>query len=247
VNIHGTWALVTGGSKGIGRETVQALASRGARVLFTYRTGAAEAEALAHAHVAGQVEGFACDVRDPGAIDALVREIRGRGIVLDILVNNAGGPIRGSFTEATAALWQEAFDLHVRAPALFAKGFVGDMKERRAGVIVNIGSVAGMRGIPGATVYSTVKAAVIGMTRSMARDLGDFGVRALCVSPGIIRTDFHKAMTPEAKAFNEEKRIPLHREGTAAEVAKLIVALVENDYCTGDNYVIDGGLSMRIV
>jgi NAD(P)-dependent dehydrogenase (short-subunit alcohol dehydrogenase family) len=227
---------------------VKALAARGARVLFTYRTGKREAEDLVGALGArAGAECFPCDVRDPSAIEGLVEEIRGRGIRLDILVNNAGGPIRGTFEDATVELWEEAFALHVRAPALFAKGFARDMKEKRRGVIVNIGSVAGMRGVPGVTVYSTVKGAVIAMTRTMARDLAEFGVRAVCVSPGIIRTDFHKAMTAEAKAFNEQTRIPLHREGSPAEVAHLIVSLIENDFVTGDNFVIDGGMSMRIV
>jgi NAD(P)-dependent dehydrogenase (short-subunit alcohol dehydrogenase family) len=186
-------------------------------------------------------------VRDAAAVESVTGAILGRGIAPAILVNNAGGPVRGSFEDATNQVWQDAFHLHVRAPALFSKAFAPGMKERKAGVIVNIASVAGMRGVPAITVYSAVKGAVISMTRSMARDLAEFGVRVVAVSPGIIRTDFHKAMTPEAKAFNEQKRIPLHREGVPAEVAKLIVSLVENDYCTGDNYVVDGGLTMRIV
>lgn len=246
MTVEGAWAVVTGGSRGIGHETVKALAARGARVVFTYRTGRAEAEDLARS-LGNSAECLPCDVRDPAGLDSFVRAVLGRGIRPSILVNNAGGPVRGSFEEATADVWQEAFAVHVRAPALLSKAFAPGMREIRGGVIVNIGSVAGMRGIPGATMYSTVKGAVIAMTRSMARDLADSGVRVVCVSPGIIRTDFHKAMTPEAKAFNEQKRIPLHREGTPAEVAQLIVSLVENDYCTGDNYVIDGGLTMRIV
>jgi len=247
MDIEGTWALVTGGSRGIGSETVRLLAARGARVLFTYRTGKQEAEELVRSLGAGKAECLACDVRDLAALDGLVHTVHARKIAIDILVNNAGGPIRGNFEEASAELWQEAFALHVRAPALLAKAFAPRMKEKRAGVIVNIGSVAGTRGVPGITLYGTMKGAVIAMTRHMARDLAEYGVRAVCVSPGIIRTDFHKAMTAETKAFNEQKRIPLHREGTPLEVAKLIVALVENDYCTGDNYMVDGGLTMRIV
>jgi NAD(P)-dependent dehydrogenase (short-subunit alcohol dehydrogenase family) len=246
MTINGAWAIVTGGSRGIGAETVKALATRGARVIFTFRTGRQEAQALVSS-LGDAAEAVECDVRDASALQAFAEGVLDRGIEPSILVNNAGTPIRGSFTEAGPELWQEAFDLHVRAPALLSRAFAPGMKSRRRGVIVNIGSVAGMRGVPGITVYSAMKGAVIAMTRSMARDLADSGVRAVCVSPGIIRTAFHASMTPEAKAFNEEKRIPLHREGTPAEVAALIVSLVENDYCTGDNYVIDGGLTMRIV
>jgi 3-oxoacyl-[acyl-carrier protein] reductase len=244
MTIRGACALVTGGSRGIGRATVEQLSACGARVLFTYRTGKREADELV---AALGVEAFPCDVRDPHAVEQLVSAVHARNLEPDILVNNAGTPIRGGFEDASAAQWQEAFDLHVRAPALFAKAFAPAMKEKRAGVIVNIGSVAGMRGVAGITLYCTVKGAVIAMTRAMARDLADSNVRAVCVSPGIIRTDFHKSMTPEAKTLNEQKRIPLHREGTAEEVARLIVSLIEIDYCTGDNYVVDGGLTMRIV
>jgi 3-oxoacyl-[acyl-carrier protein] reductase len=244
MTIAGICALVTGGSRGIGRATVELLVACGARVLFTYRTGKKEADELVSSL---GVEALPCDVRDPQGIDQLVAAVQERGLRPDILVNNAGTPIRGGFEDASAAQWQEAFDLHVRAPALLSKAFAPGMKEKRGGVIVNIGSVAGMRGVAGTTLYCAVKGAVIAMTRAMARDLAEFNVRALCVSPGIIRTDFHKSMTPEAKTFNEQKRIPLHREGTPQEVAQLIVSLIEIDYCTGDNYVVDGGLTMRIV
>lgn len=106
--------------------------------------------------------------------------------------------------------------------------------------------MAGVRGVPGIIIYSTVKGAVVELTRALARELAAFNVRAICVSPGIIRTDFHKAMTAEQKRLNEETRIPLRREGRPEEVAALIVSLIENDYVTGENVMIDGGLTMRL-
>jgi NAD(P)-dependent dehydrogenase (short-subunit alcohol dehydrogenase family) len=223
------------------------LAARGAKVAFTWHTGEREAAELARSlPVGAEPLPLGCDVRAPADIERVAGELAARGIEIDVLVNNAGAPVRGTFEDATAAQWDDAFALHVRAPALFAKAFSPGMKARGRGVIVNVGSVAGLRGVAGITLYCTVKGAVIQMTRAMARDLAEAGVRAVCVSPGIIRTDFHKAMSAEQKKLNEEKRIPLHREGRPEEVARVIAALVEADYVTGENVVVDGGLTMRI-
>lgn len=247
VNIQGKYALVTGGSRGIGKETVKALMAKGASVLFTFNTGRDEAEALVRSlRPSGTISAYPCDIRDGRQIDDLIRQVRAQDVALDILVNNAGAIIPGALSDATPERWQEAFDLHVKGPALFARAFAEDMKAKRNGVIVNLGSVAGIRSVPGAVMYGTVKGAVIQMTRAMARELAEFNVRVVCVSPGIIRTDIHRAMTPEQKQFNEQARIPLHREGRPEEVAQLIVALIENDYITGENVMIDGGLTMRI-
>lgn len=247
MDIKGKTALVTGGSRGIGRETVKALAAKGAKVLFTYRTGRDEADALVK-ELGGHdsISAFSCNVADNSQIEKLVREIRKQGFSPDILVNNAGTSMSGTLEDAAPERWQQAFDLHVKGPALLARAFAGDMKAKQSGVIVNIGSVAGVRGVPGIIIYSTVKGAVVELTRALARELAAFNVRAVCVSPGIIRTDFHKAMTPEQKKINEETRIPLRREGRPEEVARLIMGLIENDYITGENVMIDGGLTMRL-
>jgi NAD(P)-dependent dehydrogenase (short-subunit alcohol dehydrogenase family) len=247
MDIRGRWALVTGGSRGIGAATVRELAGRGARVVFTWRTGEREAAELCRSLPAGaEPLALPCNVCEPSDIERVAGEIRSRGIEIEVLVNNAGTPIAGSFVDATTDQWDHAYALHVRAPALFAKAVAPGMKARGRGVIVNIGSVAGLRGVLGATLYCTVKGAVIQMTRAMARDLADSGVRAVCVSPGIIRTDFHRNMTAAQKKLNEEQRVPLHREGRPEEVARVIAALVEADYVTGENVVVDGGLTMRI-
>ena len=108
-------------------------------------------------------------------------------------------------------------------------------------------STAGIRGVPGAIAYATANGAVPQCTRSLARDLADDNIRVNCVAPGVIRTRFHDDMTAERKELNLKHRIPLHREGTSEQVAEVVALLVTNDYITGETYVIDGGLTSRIV
>ncbi len=120
------------------------------------------------------------------------------------------------------------------------------MRQKREGAIVLISSVAGLRGVPFAPAYQVVKGALPQFARAAAREFADDNIRVNVVAPGVIRTRFHDAMTPETKKHNLDNRIPLHREGTPEQVARLIAELVANDYITGETLVIDGGLTMRI-
>lgn len=120
------------------------------------------------------------------------------------------------------------------------------MRKNPEGAIILISSVAGLRGVPGHLAYATAKGAILQFTRSLARDEADRNIRVNCVAPGIIRTRFHDAMTPEAKTHNLAVRIPLHREGTPEQVADAVRALVTNDFITGETLVVDGGSSMQV-
>jgi NAD(P)-dependent dehydrogenase (short-subunit alcohol dehydrogenase family) len=120
------------------------------------------------------------------------------------------------------------------------------MRQSRDGVIILVSSVAGIRGVPNAIAYATVKGAIVQFTRALARDVADDNVRVNCIAPGVIRTRFHEKMTPEAKAHNLAVRIPLHREGTPEIVAEAVRLLIANDYITGETLVVDGGLSMQV-
>jgi 3-oxoacyl-[acyl-carrier protein] reductase len=131
MEVRGHWALVTGGSRGIGAATVRELAARGAKVAFTWHTGEREAAELARSLPPGaEPLAVACDACQPSDIERVAAELRTRGIEIDVLVNNAGSPIPGTFLDATSQLWDHAFALHVRAPALFAKVFAPGMKAR---------------------------------------------------------------------------------------------------------------------
>jgi NAD(P)-dependent dehydrogenase (short-subunit alcohol dehydrogenase family) len=121
------------------------------------------------------------------------------------------------------------------------------MKKRHGGAVVLVSSAAGLRGCLGAIAYGVVKGALPQFARAMARELADDNIRVNCVSPGIIRTRFQNMLTPEQVKNNIDKRIPLHREGRPEDVAQAIAMLVCNDFITGENFAIDGGMSMRIV
>jgi NAD(P)-dependent dehydrogenase (short-subunit alcohol dehydrogenase family) len=106
--------------------------------------------------------------------------------------------------------------------------------------------VAGLRGCAGNVAYQTVKGAILAFTRGAARDLAEYNIRVNCISPGIVRTDFHAAMSEAQRKLNLEQRIPLHREGRPDQIAQAILMMVTNDYMTGENVVVDAGLTMRI-
>ena len=113
--------------------------------------------------------------------------------------------------------------------------------------MIFISSAAGLRGVKNALAYATVKGAIHQFTRALAFELSDFNIRVNCVSPGIIRTRFQDFLTPEQIKNNIENRIPLHREGSPTDVAEAVSMLVKNDFITGENITIDGGMTMRIV
>jgi NAD(P)-dependent dehydrogenase (short-subunit alcohol dehydrogenase family) len=136
--------------------------------------------------------------------------------------------------------------VHVDALFHLCKAAIPHLKRQAEGAIITIASSAAIRGVPGAIAYATAKGAVPQFTRCLARDLADFNIRVNCVAPGVIRTRFHDDMPPERKKLNLEQRIPLHREGTAEQVADVVGLLVTNDYLTGETIVIDGGLTSRI-
>ena len=140
-----------------------------------------------------------------------------------------------------------AFAVHVHSIFHFARAVAPHMAKQGEGAIVLLGSAAGLRGCLGSLAYGVAKGALPQFARSLARELADQHIRVNCVSPGVIRTPFQDFLTPEQVRNNIENRIPLHMEGKPEDVAELVITLVENDFITGENFVIDGGVTMRIV
>ncbi|MBI5832291.1 MAG: SDR family oxidoreductase [Armatimonadetes bacterium] len=241
--------LVTGSARGIGRATAEAFAARGASVALNYLGN--EAGALQTAESCrrlGAADVLICqaDVADGAAVAAMIEPIAASWGRLDVVVNNAGYGQPGKLMDITEEQWDRTFATHVKGAFHVCRNTIPLLRQSTGGVIINIGSVAGLRGLPAACCYGTVKAALHHFTRCLAWELADEGIRVNAVCPGITRTDFHLAMTAEQKALNEEKRIPLHREGQPEEIAQAILALCDNGYITGETLTVDGGLTMRI-
>jgi len=242
MKLEGKVCLITGGTHGIGAATAREFASRGAQVAICGRH-ADDGSAAAH----GIALSFKADVADPAqAARSIERTIETFG-GLDVLVHCAGGPAPGSLLEVDAENWYKAFDIHVHAIFHLARAVAPHMSGRGGGAILLIGSAAGARGCAGAIAYGAAKGAIPQFTRALARELADFNIRVNCVSPGIIRTRFQDYLTPAQVQKNIQDRIPLHREGRPEDVAAALAALAENDFITGIELPVDGGMTMRMV
>jgi len=249
MNLEEKVCLITGGTRGIGAATAMTLARQGANIAINGRVADGDAKAVkAEVEALGrQCFLYIGDMSQPNDACRFVEEsARALGSV-DVLIHSAGGPIPGSLLELDPTVWYRAFDLHVHAVFHLCRAAVPLMKNRGEGAIILISSVAGLRGCLGAIAYGVVKGALPQFARSLARDLAEDNIRVNCVSPGIIRTRFQDYLTPEQVSNNVMNRIPLHREGCAQEVAEVISLLVRNDFITGENITIDGGMTMRIV
>jgi NAD(P)-dependent dehydrogenase (short-subunit alcohol dehydrogenase family) len=249
MNLERKVCLVTGGSSGIGAATALTLARKGAHVAVAARKAVPLPDSLlaaveAHSATARFLE---ADVADPVACRKCVEQVVNDFGRLDVLVHSAGGPVPGGFYAVTEESWMNAFAVHVHSIFFLTRAAAPHMAKQGGGAIILLGSAAGLRGCLGAFAYGVVKGALPQFARVLGRELADQGIRVNCVSPGVIRTPFHDALSPEQAKNNIENRIPLHKEGKPEDVAALIVTLVENDFITGENMVIDGGMTMRIV
>lgn len=248
MELAGKRALITGGTRGIGRAITLDLASQGVEVAINSRTeDEAAAQTLQAIEKLGRQRCFiAADMAKPDDARRCVNEAIAQLGGLDILIHNAGGPSPGKIEDITPEQWNSTFDVHVHAAFHLCQEALPELRKNGEGAIILMSSVAGIRGCPGALVYGTVKGTISQFTRMLARDLADDNIRVNCVNPGIIRTRFHENMTPEAKEHNLANRIPLHREGKSEDVAEAVRLLVTNDFMTGESITIDGGMSMQV-
>lgn len=240
-------ALVTGGSRGIGRAVCLELAKRGANVALCYAGNAVLAERTVKdcESYGVKAKAFACDVTDEQAVKGLVAATLETFGSIDILVNNAGITRDGLLMTMTGDSFDAVIDANLKGSFLCMKAVCRPMMKQRGGRIINLSSVVGLHGNAGQVNYSASKAGVIGMTKSAAKELASRGITVNAVAPGFIDTDMTAAL-PENTRESLLQAIPLTRLGQAEEVAKAVAFLASPDaaYITGQVLSVDGGMSM---
>ncbi len=244
--LKGQIALVTGASRGIGFAIARALAVQGATVVGTATgdAGVATIESMLQS-VQGSGAGLVLDVKDAAGILATVEAIKARFGPVSILVNNAG------ITRDMLALrlrdeeWDEVLGANLTAAFRLSRAVLRDMMKARHGRIINIGSVVGTTGNAGQCNYAAAKAGLVGMTKSLAREVGSRGITVNCVAPGFIETDMTRALDESQQAALKAS-IPLGRLGQPEDVAHAVVFLAsaQAGYVTGATLHVNGGMSM---
>jgi 3-oxoacyl-[acyl-carrier protein] reductase len=237
-SLDGRTALVTGGSRGIGRAIALALARAGATVVIGYRSGADEATELAN-----EIGGRAIEADVSSAADA--RRLVEESGELDILVNNAGLTRDGLLARMSDEDWHDVIQTNLSSVFYTCRAVTRPMMKRRAGAIVNVSSIVGLHGNFGQTNYGASKAGIIGFTKSLARELGSRGVRANVVAPGYVKTRLTDVIPEEGKALMLANT-PLGRLGDPEDVAGAVRFLCSDEasFITGEVLLVDGGLGM---
>ncbi len=237
-SLEGKTALVTGGSRGIGRAIALELGRAGASVVVGYRSGAEEAEAVAN-EVGGRA--VQADVGDPDEAKRLVEEAGD----LDVLVNNAGVTRDGLIARMSDEDWQAVIDTNLGGVFHTCRAAARGMMRRRSGSIVNISSIVGLHGNPGQTNYAASKAGIIGFTKSLARELGSRGVRANVLAPGYVSSRLTDEIPDELRQAMLQNT-PLGRFGEPEDIAGAVRFLCSDEasFITGEVLLVDGGLGM---
>lgn len=246
-NLQGQIALVTGGSRGIGRAITLALGQAGAHVVINYKGNQTAAEEtlnlLQAANGKGELSVF--DIADEAQVDAAVKNIVDAHKNIDILVNNAGVTSDSLLMRMKSSDWDQVIGTNLKGTILCTKVVSRHMIKQRAGRIVNLSSVVGQMGNVGQSLYAASKAGIIGFTKAMARELASRAITVNAVAPGFIDTEM-TARLPEKLREDFLRSVPLGRFGTCQEVADMVVFLAgpTGSYVTGQVFNVNGGLYM---
>jgi 3-oxoacyl-[acyl-carrier protein] reductase len=245
-DLTGKVALVTGASRGIGAAIAVRLAACGATVAVNY-AGSKDAADDVVARIegaGGRAKAFQADVSDPPACTALVESVMSEFAALDVLVNNAGITRDGLVVRMSDDDWNAVIATNLSGVFSMTRAASKHMMKARSGAIVNVASVVGLVGNAGQANYAAAKAGVIGLTKSVARELAGRGVRCNCVAPGFIETDM-TAQLSESVCDATREVIAMKRFGTADDVASAVAFLASDDaaYVTGQTLAVDGGMT----
>jgi 3-oxoacyl-[acyl-carrier protein] reductase len=243
----GKAAIVTGASRGIGREIALQLAKEGARVAVNYSGSKDKAEEVVQqiSEIGGEAFAIQADVSNPESVKEMVDKTLNEFGSIDILVNNAGITKDNLLMRMKEDEWDDVININLKGVFLCTKGVTRQMMRQRAGKIVNVASIVGVSGNPGQANYVAAKAGVIGFTKTAAKELASRNINVNAVAPGFITTDMTDALSEEVKT-QMLSAIPLGKLGTAEDVARTVLFLLSEDavYITGQTIHVDGGMVM---
>ena len=248
-DLSGRVAVVTGSTKGIGKAIAEAMAAHGARVVISSRKAPACDEVASEIREAGgEAIAIPCNVSHKDQLQHLVDETRRRLGAIDILVANAGvNPFYGGSLEIPDSAFEKILDVNVRSNHWLCQLVIPEMRKRGAGAIIVVSSVTGLKGSGALGSYAISKAADMQLVRNLAVEFGPDGIRANCIAPGVVKTDFARALWEDPQAAErQEAWTPLRRLGMAEDVAGAAVFLAARAgaWLTGQSIVIDGGASI---
>jgi Dehydrogenases with different specificities (related to short-chain alcohol dehydrogenases) len=235
-------AIVTGGAKGIGAEIVRTLAENGYIVILNYNNSKVQAEELKNEMLQKgfNIEVVKADVSNRNEVNSLIEFAIKRFKKIDILVNNAGISLEGLFTDVSEEMWQKIINVNLNSVFNCTQEVLKYMIKEKSGRIINISSIWGETGASCEVAYSTTKAAINGMTKALAKEVGLSNIRVNAIAPGIINTDMNSRLSYEELEQIKEQ-IPLNRIGNTKDIARCVKWLVEDEYTTGQIISINGG------
>ena len=230
--------LITGASRGIGRDIAEKLAQKGYQVIANYNRSEEKAKELKSKYA--NIDIYKADVSKREEVHNMIKSILEKYKKIDVLVNNAGISLTGLFTDVTDEEWNKIINNDLYSVFCTTQEVLTNMIMRKEGCIINISSIWGIVGSSCESIYSVAKAGVDGMTKSLAKELGPSNIRVNSIAPGIIDTDMNKNLTQE-DIKNIEEEIPLEKIGKGLDIARCVEWIIQDEYTTGQIISINGG------